>query len=238
MRSDGRRFDELRRIDAEIGFLKYAGGSCLLTAGNTRVICAATIEDRVPPFLTGSGTGWLTAEYGLLPCSTQERVQREATSGRLQGRTHEIKRFIGRSLRPIIDLKALGEKTIIIDCDVIQADGGTRTLSVNGAFIALFLLLDKLVKNGELPRIPIIDSVAAVSVGIIDGQPLLDLCYEEDVRAEVDMNIVMTGQGRVVEIQGTAEHNPFTESELFQMFNLAKKGIHEIIALERKLLRW
>ncbi len=237
MRGDNRKYDELRKIKIELNFLKYAEGSCLITAGNTKVICAASVDNKVPSFLIGSGAGWITAEYGLLPRSTKERVPREAATGRITGRTHEIKRFIGRSLRPVINLKTLGEKTIIIDCDVIQADGGTRTLSVNGAFIALFSLLNRLVKGGEIFRNPIIDFIGAVSVGIVDGELMLDLCYEEDVKAEVDMNVVMTGQGRVIEIQSTAEHNPFAENDLFKMFNLAKKGINEIIALQKSILK-
>ncbi len=237
MRGDGRNYDALRPIKVEIDFLKFAEGSCLITAGNTKVVCAATVENKVPPFLVGSGTGWITAEYGLLPRSTKARVQREAVSGRMTGRTHEIKRFIGRSLRPVIDLKALGEKTIILDCDVIQADGGTRTLSVNGAFIALSSLFNRLVKGGEIYRNPIVDYVGAVSVGIVDGKPLLDLCYEEDSKADVDMNLVMTGQGRIIEIQGTAEHNPFTENDLYRLHDLAKKGINEIITLQKSILK-
>lgn len=237
MRGDGRNYDALRPIKVEIDFLKFAEGSCLITAGNTKVVCAATVENKVPPFLVGSGTGWITAEYGLLPRSTKARVQREAVSGRMTGRTHEIKRFIGRSLRPVIDLKALGEKTIILDCDVIQADGGTRTLSVNGAFIALSSLFNRLVKGGEIYRNPIVDYVGAVSVGIVDGKPLLDLCYEEDSKADVDMNLVMTGQGRIIEIQGTAERNPFTENDLYRLHDLAKKGINEIIMIEKNVLK-
>lgn len=237
MRVDGREPEVLRRIDVERNYLKHAEGSCLISCGNTRVICTATVDRKVPPFLVGSGNGWVTAEYGLLPRSTKERMQREATTGRMGGRTHEIKRFIGRCLRPVVNLKVLGERTIILDCDVIEADGGTRTLSVNGAFIALHDACNRLISNRELLSSPIIDFVGAVSVGMVDGKPFLDLCYEEDVRAEVDMNVVLTGRGKIIEIQGTAEHKPCSENDFLKMLELAKKGIGEIIALQKSILK-
>src|ERR1700747_1680279 len=214
MRTDNRRFDQMRPVEIQTGYLKTAEGSALISVGNTRVLCAASIENTVPPFLRGSGKGWVTAEYAMLPRATVTRTPREVTKGRQSGRTHEIQRLIGRSLRAVTDLVRLGERTIWIDCDVIQADGGTRTASITGAFAALGLALEKLVEAGTLSSIPLRDFVAATSVGIVDGEILLDLAYEEDSRAEVDMNFVMTGSGKMIEIQATAEQVPFDDAQL------------------------
>jgi len=200
------------------------------------VICTAKLEDRVPPFLRGSGKGWITAEYGMLPGSSQERIARESSRGKVGGRTHEIQRLIGRSLRAVADLKLLGEKTVWIDCDVIQADGGTRTASITGAYVALAQAVRRWVKNGVVERTPLLDSVAAVSVGIVDGKVLLDLNYEEDSRAEVDMNIVMTGSGKFIEVQGTAEHEPFTQKRLDRLTEIGRQGIGELIKIQKKIL--
>lgn len=232
-RSDGRKTDQIRKIKIKPNYLKNALGSCLIEAGDTRVICSATLEERVPPFLKGTGKGWLSAEYGMLPASCNERIQRESSRGKVSGRTQEIQRLIGRSLRAILDMKSMGERMIWIDCDVVQGDGGTRTLSITGSFIALALAVDRLLKSGELAKNPILDQVAAVSVGRVNGVACLDLCYEEDSTAEVDMNIVMTGGGKIVEIQGTAEHNPFTERDLNDLLKVAKKGIRELLQIQR-----
>lgn len=228
-RSDGRQHDELRpvRITRDINI--HAEGSVLIEIGNTKVICTATIEDKVPPFLRGQGEGWITAEYAMLPRATSVRNQRESSRGRVGGRTHEIQRLIGRSLRSVIDLKALGERTIWIDCDVIQADGGTRTASITGAFIALSDALRKI-------NVDVKEYLAAISVGIVAGQPVLDLDYTEDFAAQVDFNVVMTQSGALVEVQGTAEENPFTRAEMDQLMNLAEKGISELIDLQKDLL--
>lgn len=231
-RSDGRRTDELRAVTIEPGFLKYAEGSALIGAGNTRVLCAASIEDRVPPWLKGRGVGWVTAEYAMLPRATHDRTQREATKGRLGGRTHEIQRIIGRALRAVTDTVKLGERTLWIDCDVLQADGGTRTAAVTGAYVALALALRKLFDPADAARWPLTGAVAAVSVGIVGGLPMLDLAYDEDSQAHVDMNVFMTDTGRFVEIQGTAEAAPFDRSELDRLLGLADGGIRTLFALQ------
>lgn len=236
-RSDGRAPDEIRDIQIELNYLKYAEGSCLITAGDTKVLCAATFERRVPPFLVGSGQGWVTAEYNLLPRSTQERVAREATTGRVKGRNQEIQRFLGRSLRAVCDLYALGETQFIIDCDVIQADGGTRTTALTGGFCALATAVKKLLDDKVLTKNPIIENVAATSVGIVEGQILADLSYQEDSKADTDMNVVMTESGRIVEIQATAERIPFILDDFLKMFDLAKKAITGIIQKQKAVCR-
>lgn len=220
----------------EPDFLRFAEGSLLIAMGETKVLCAATVEDRIPPFLKGQGLGWVTAEYSLLPRSTAERTPRESAQGRIGGRTHEIQRLIGRSLRSVVDTRALGERTVTIDCDVIQADGGTRTAAITGAFVALCLALIRLRSENKLRGWPVIDWLAAVSVGIVDGRPMLDLCYEEDSRAQVDMNVVMTGEGKFVELQGTAEGLPFPRQDLDRLLGLARTGIDELVALQQKTL--
>lgn len=234
-RFDNRKFDQMRFVKITRNYLKYAEGSVLIEVGNTKVICAATIEERVPPFLKGSGQGWITAEYSLLPRSTQTRNARESARGKVSGRTHEIQRLIGRALRSVIDLKALGERTILIDCDVIQADGGTRTASITGAFVALVEAIAG-VHNKDKP-FPIKDFIAAISVGILsDNNAVLDLCYEEDSKATVDMNVVMTGSGEFIEIQGTGEERPYTRTELNMMLEKAEKGINELIDYQKGVL--
>lgn len=239
-RPDGRRPDQLRPVRIIPDFLVHAEGSVLVETGLTRVVCTVSLEDKVPQFLRGSGKGWLTSEYGMLPRSTGTRMVREVTKGRASGRTQEIQRLIGRALRSVVDLEALGERTLLIDCDVIQADGGTRTASITGAFVALGLALDKLRRDGLLERPVLSDYLAAVSVGIVGGTPLLDLNYEEDVAAEVDMNVVMTGQGRFVEVQGTAEKTPFTRSRLDHLLDLGWSGIRSLVEVQRTVLseRW
>lgn len=229
MRPDGRRNDEIRKIKIIKDFIKNADGSVLIEFGNTRVICTASIENKVPPFLKDQKKGWITAEYGMLPRSTPTRMLRESTAGRVGGRTHEIQRLIGRSLRAVVDLEKLGERTIWIDCDVIEADGGTRTASITGGYIALKEAIEKAMNLGMITENPLKDSISAISVGIIAGEPRLDLCYAEDSQAEVDMNVVMTGNGKFVEIQGTAEILPFSKENLFQLLSLAEKGIREIL---------
>jgi ribonuclease PH len=236
MRSDGRKERQLRPIVITPGYIKHADGSVLIEVGDTRVICTAKLEARVPPFLRNSGKGWITAEYGMLPGCSQERIARESSRGKVGGRTHEIQRLIGRSLRAVADLKLLGEKTVWIDCDVIQADGGTRTASITGAYIALMAGVGRWMKNGVIERTPVRDAVAAVSIGIVDGKVLLDLNYEEDSRAEVDMNIVMTGSGKFIEVQGTAEHVPFTKKKLDRMTEIAGQGIKELLNAQEKVL--
>ena len=226
----------MRPVNIVPDFISTAEGSCLIELGNTRVICTATIEDTVPPFLRNSGKGWVTSEYGMLPRSTLTRTPREVSKGRQSGRTHEIQRLIGRSLRAVTDLARLGERTIWIDCDVIQADGGTRTASITGAFVALGLALEKLVDAGTLTSVPLRDFVAAVSVGIVDGEILLDLCYEEDSRADVDMNFVMTAGHKMVEVQATAEHQVFDEQQLAKMMSYAKQGVQELIKKQQAVL--
>jgi ribonuclease PH len=236
MRSDKRPADQLRDTKLTPHYLEHAEGSVLIEAGRTRVICAASVEDRVPPFLRNSGKGWVTAEYGMLPRSTTTRTQREATAGKVGGRTQEIQRLIGRSLRSVIKLSALGERTIWIDCDVIQADGGTRTASITGAFVALALALETLRKREVVTDIPLLDYVAATSVGIVDGEPLLDLAYDDDSRADVDMNIVKTGNGRFVEVQGTAEAMPFGREALITLLDLADLGIRQLVEKQRAIV--
>ncbi|HHV72208.1 MAG TPA: ribonuclease PH [Clostridia bacterium] len=233
-RIDGRVADQLREVKIIRNFIKYAEGSVLIQAGNTKVICTATIEDKVPPFLRGEGKGWITAEYSMLPRATQQRTVRDR--GKISGRTQEIQRLIGRALRPAVDLAALGERTIWVDCDVIQADGGTRTASITGAMVAVYDALAKLKEQGILTEIPVNNFVAAISVGIVENQELLDLCYEEDSRAEVDMNFVMTEDGRIIEVQGTAEKEPFSKERLDSLHNLAYKGISELIRIQKEVL--
>ncbi len=235
-RADGRAPGELRPIVIRTQYLHFAEGSVLIEAGHTKVICAATVEDRVPPFLKGRGSGWVTAEYSLLPRSTFERTPREAAQGRVGGRTHEIQRLIGRSLRSVVDLHALGERTITLDCDAIQADGGTRTTALSGAFVALCVALAAEREKGRLRGWPIVDWLGATSVGIIGGALMLDLTYEEDSQALVDMNVVMTGDGRFVEIQGTAEQQPFSRAELDGLLGLARAGIDTIRDVQRDAL--
>lgn len=236
LRFDGRAPDQLRPISMRPGFMPNAEGSCLIEMGSTKVICTATIEDSVPRWLQGRDRGWVTAEYAMLPRSTSERVGREVNRGRPSGRTQEIQRLIGRSLRAVTDLDALGEQSIIIDCDVLQADGGTRTASITGAFVALSMAFGLLEERGALPSPPLLDSVSAVSVGIVEGTPCLDLNYEEDSMAGVDMNVVMTGAGRLVEVQGTAEHGTFDRSELNALLDLATKGIAELTMAQESAL--
>ena len=236
MRPSGRLPDQMRPLSFELGFTKHAEGSCLTQFGETRVLCTASIEEKVPPFLRNKGTGWITAEYGMLPRSTHTRIDREAARGKQTGRTQEIQRLIGRSLRSVVDLKALGERQITIDCDVLQADGGTRTAAISGAYVALHKALQKLVASGKIAVMPIRHQVAAISCGIIDGVPLLDLDYIEDSSADVDANFVFTNSGEIVEIQTTAEITPFSEEALLQMMVLARKGISEITTLQRQVL--
>lgn len=224
-----RQPDELREIKITPHFLPHSDGSCLIEAGNTKVICTASIEESVPPFLRGQGKGWVTAEYGMLPASTASRMRREAAAGKQSGRTQEIQRLIGRSLRAVVDLEKLGERQILIDCDVIQADGGTRTASITGAFVALQLAVNKLTEAGALASNPIREAVAAVSVGVVGGVPLLDLDYPEDSGCDSDVNIVMTASGKIIEIQGTAEGAPFSVEELGTLIALAQKGIASLI---------
>ncbi|MDO5639733.1 MAG: ribonuclease PH [Neisseria sp.] len=233
----GRAADELRAIKITPHFLPHADGSCLIEAGNTKVICTATIDESLPPFLRGKGQGWVTAEYGMLPASTAGRMRREAAAGKQSGRTQEIQRLIGRSLRAVVDLKNLGERQILIDCDVIQADGGTRTASITGAFVALQLAVGKLVAAGMLIHNPIREAVAAVSVGVVDGVPLLDLDYPEDSGCDSDVNIVMTAAGKIIEIQGTAEGAPFSVAELNALVALGQKGIAELVQHQQWALR-
>jgi len=227
----------MRAVNIVPDFIKTAEGSVLIEVGNTRVICTASVDETVPAFLRNSGRGWITAEYGMLPRSTLTRSPREAARGRVGGRTHEIQRLIGRSLRAVTDMEELGERRVLIDCDVIQADGGTRTASITGAFVALGLALEKLVEAGTLKSVPLKDFVAAVSVGIVDCTPLLDLCYEEDSGADVDMNIVMTSADKFVEVQATAEHQVFDDEQLQAMIRLARKGLHSLLEKQKALLR-
>jgi ribonuclease PH len=225
----------MRPVEIVPHYLMTAEGSALIKMGNTHVLCAASVEDSVPQFLRNSGKGWVTAEYAMLPRATAKRTPREVTKGRPSGRTHEIQRLIGRALRSVIDTSVLGERTVAIDCDVIQADGGTRTASITGAFVALSLAVRQLMKFGSLKRSPIRDSVAAVSVGLVRGVPLLDLNYEEDSQADVDMNVVMTGTGKFVEVQGTAEHDPFDDAQMAQLIALARSGIAELAELQKRV---
>ena len=236
MRSDGRAPDQLREVKITPRYSKHAEGSALIDVGDTRVVCTVSVEDRVPPFLKGKGEGWITAEYGMLPRSTSTRSQREVSKGRPSGRTHEIQRLVGRSLRCVVDLKVLGEKTLWVDCDVIQADGGTRTASITGAFVAVVDALRHMKKQGSIAELPLVDLVAATSVGLVGGEVLLDLNYEEDSKADVDMNIVKTGRGLFVEVQGTAEEAPFDAEQLQKLMAAADKGIAELIAIQKKVL--
>ncbi|HEY8550924.1 MAG TPA: ribonuclease PH [Vicinamibacterales bacterium] len=234
VRSDNRRPTDLRLTRITPNYLLHAEGSVLIEVGRTRVICAASVEDRVPQFLRGLNKGWVTAEYGMLPRATTTRTQREASAGKVGGRTQEIQRLIGRSLRSVVEMEKLGERTIWIDCDVIQADGGTRTASITGGFVALVLALQKLKEAGAISSIPVTDYVAATSVGIVAGTPMLDLAYEEDSRAEVDMNVIKTGDGRFIEVQGTAEGMPFDRDALDGLLDLAGAGITALVALQRQ----
>lgn len=236
VRTDGRASDELRAVRITPGYLPYAEGSVLIEVGQTRVVCAATIEDRVPPFLRNTGQGWVTAEYAMLPRSTQQRTQRETGRGGPSGRTHEIQRLIGRSLRAITDMKNLGERTITLDCDVIQADGGTRTAAITGSFVALALANKRLLKFGKVTRSLVTNQVAAVSVGIVEGVPMLDLKYDEDSRAEVDMNVICTGDGRFIEVQGTAERDPFSRQQMDLLLDLATSGIALLLNIQRETI--
>jgi ribonuclease PH len=236
LRHDGRQTDQLRQIKIERGFTRYAEGSVLICFGETRVLCNASVEEKVPSFLRGQGRGWVTAEYSMLPRATHTRSGREAARGKLGGRTMEIQRLIGRALRAVVDFELLGERTIIIDCDVLQADGGTRTASITGAWIALADAIAKLISEGLLEKSPLKDSVAAISSGIIDGRPMLDLDYVEDSGASVDMNFVMTGDGRFVEVQGTAEEEPFSDAELDALRSLARTGCNELAQLQQKAI--
>lgn len=236
MRPNGRRNDEMRKVTITKNFIKNTEGSVLISFGETKVICTATIEERVPPFLKDQKRGWITAEYGMLPRSTHTRITRESVTGRIGGRTHEIQRLIGRALRSVVNLDMLGERTIWIDCDVIQADGGTRTAAITGSYICLFDAINYALRNGLIEKTPLKDYLAAVSVGIVNGEPRLDLCYAEDSAAEVDMNVVMTGDGMFVEVQGTAEGMPFDRSALDTLLNLAEKGIRQLIAIQKEAL--
>lgn len=235
-RNDGRRIDQLRPVNIIRHYTKFAEGSVLIEVGDTKVICTATVEEKVPPFLKGEGKGWVTAEYSMLPRATQVRTIRESAKGKLGGRTQEIQRLIGRALRSVVDLEALGERTVWIDCDVIQADGGTRTASITGGFVALVDALAKLTDQEVLSKMPVIDFLAATSVGKVDDRIVLDLTFAEDSSAQVDMNVVMTGGGKIVEIQGTAEGNPFTREELAQMLNYASRGIEQLISVQQAAL--
>jgi ribonuclease PH len=235
-RPDGRANDQLRPVKLTTAYLKHADGSCLVEAGDTRVVCAVSFEEKVPPFLKGKGEGWVTAEYGMLPRATTTRAPREVSRGGPSGRTHEIQRLIGRSLRAVVDMKALGERTVWVDCDVIQADGGTRCASITGAFVALVDGLRRLRRQGTLAQLPVRDFVAAVSVGRVKDSILLDLNYEEDSAAHVDMNVVKTGGGRFVEVQGTAEGEPFSDEEMKELLAAADKGIRDLVAIQRKAL--
>ncbi|HEX5250519.1 MAG TPA: ribonuclease PH [Gaiellales bacterium] len=236
-RGDGRAADELRPVEIELDFIPSASGSALFKIGSTRLICTAMVEESVPPWMRGRGTGWVTSEYGMLPGSTSERKSRDSSRGRVDGRTVEIQRLVGRSLRSVVDFKALGERTAWIDCDVIQADGGTRCAAICGGYVALHVALSRLVGKGALERVPLRDSVAAVSVGIVDGEPLLDLPYAEDSRAEVDMNVVMTGSGELIEVQATAERTPFGRASLDRLLELAAGGIETIGRDQARVLR-
>lgn len=235
-RIDGRETDQLRPVEIRRDYLRHAEGSALIVMGGTTVLCSASVDEGVPPFLKGSGKGWVTAEYGMLPRSTNTRVSRDGRRGGVSGRTQEIQRLIGRSLRAVFDLESLGERSILIDCDVVEADGGTRTASITGSFVALCDAVTWLSNRGLLDQDPIRDAVAAISVGIIGGVPMLDLCYDEDSTADVDMNLVMTGGGELVEIQGTAEHHPFSTDQLSAMLDLGKRGVNQLIDLQRQAL--
>jgi ribonuclease PH len=236
MRPSNRQADQLRSISFDVGFARHAEGSCLVKFGDTHVLCTASVEEKVPPFLRNKGTGWVTAEYGMLPRSTHNRMDREAARGKQNGRTQEIQRLIGRALRSVVDLKSLGERQITIDCDVIQADGGTRTAAISGGYIALYSALQKLVDDKKLEAMPLLHQVAAVSCGIVSGVPVLDLDYGEDSTAQADANFVMTEAGTIIEVQTTAEEKPFEEKALLEMMRLARQGIQEITTLQKKAL--
>lgn len=236
MRIDGRQHDQMRPVRITKNYLVTPEGSALIEVGNTRVLCTASIEESVPPFLRGGGKGWVTAEYAMLPRATSTRTPREVSKGRPSGRTHEIQRLIGRSLRSVIDLSALGERSVVLDCDVLQADGGTRTAAITGAFVALSLALKQLVQYKVLKSMPIREYIAATSVGVVDSTPMLDLCYEEDSRADVDMNVVMTGSGHFVELQATAEKTPFDDAQLASLIALGRQGVLDLIAMQKQAL--
>ncbi len=233
MRPSGRSPDQLRPISLDPGFSRYAEGSCLVKFGETHVLCTASVDEKVPPFLRNSGRGWVTAEYGMLPRSTHTRTDREAARGKQSGRTQEIQRLIGRALRAVVDLPALGERQINIDCDVLQADGGTRTASITGAWVALHFAFERLIKDGKLTANPMTGQVAAVSCGLFEGTAVLDLDYPEDSKAQADANFVLTGDGGIVEVQGTAEDKPFSEAQFLELMMLAKKGVGELARLQR-----
>ena len=235
-RADGRKPGEKRPVSITTGYLPWAEGSAMIDLGGTQVLCAVTVEHRLPAFLRGTGSGWMTAEYGMLPRSTMERTDREAARGRQSGRTQEIQRLVGRSLRAVTNLDILGERTFTIDCDVLKADGGTRTASITGAYVALHQAMQTLVDNGTYASIPMSTAVAATSAGLVEGEALLDLCYEEDAGASVDFNFVMTGDGRFVEVQGTAEDQPFSRAEMDELFALAEKGIKELLEIQQQAL--
>jgi len=236
MRASGRHPDQLRPLVFEVGFAKYAEGSCLVKFGETHVLCTASLEERVPPFLRNKGTGWITAEYGMLPRATHTRTDREAVRGKQNGRTQEIQRLIGRALRSVVNLRALGERQITIDCDVLQADGGTRTAAISGAYVALYKALEKLAREKRIPSLPLTHSLAAVSCGLVDGTPVLDLDYQEDCEAEADANFVLTEGGDVIEVQLTAEKAPFNKVVFDEIMALAQKGVREIAAAQRAAL--
>lgn len=236
VRKDGRHADDIRPVSITVGYQRFAEGSALIELGETRVLCSATVEERVPNFLKGQGKGWVTAEYAMLPRATIVRTGRESTLGRIGGRTSEIQRLIGRCLRAVTNLNALGERTVLLDCDVLQADGGTRTAAISGAYVALYKALSELVDARILAELPLQDSVAAISVGLVDGIPLLDLCYEEDSRAQVDCNVAMTGDGRLVEVQGSAESNPYSRQKLLGFMDLAESGIGLIKKAQTKAI--
>jgi ribonuclease PH len=235
-RTDGRAFDELRPVSITPGYLPYAEGSVLIEMGQTRVVCSASVEDRVPPFLRNSGQGWITAEYSMLPRATQQRTPRELRRSGPSGRTHEIQRLIGRSLRAAADMRLLGERTVTLDCDVIQADGGTRTAAITGAYVAFAMAINTLLKTGKIQRSIITSEVAAISVGILGNTPLLDLKYDEDSKAEVDMNVVCTADGRFIEVQGTAEREPFSREQMDSLLALAELGIQKLVAIQREAI--
>lgn len=236
MRPSGRAIDQLRAISLEPGFSKHAEGSCMARFGDTHVLCTASVEERVPPWMRNTGKGWVTAEYGMLPRATGSRMDREAARGKQSGRTQEIQRLIGRSLRAVVNMEKMGELQVRVDCDVIQADGGTRTASITGAYVALYQAFEDCIKKGLMSEIPMSDEVAAISCGIYQGQPVLDLDYDEDSAAETDANFVLTGKGGIVEIQGTAEEEPFSENDFSELMRLAKKGIAELVGEQRKVL--
>lgn len=236
MRPSGRAFDVLRTVSLEPKYSKHAEGSCMARFGDTHVLCTASVEERVPPWMRGSGKGWVTAEYGMLPRATGSRMDREAARGKQSGRTQEIQRLIGRSLRAVVDMKAMGELQVRVDCDVIQADGGTRTAAITGAYVALYQAFEHCIAKGLLSAIPLTDEVAAISCGIYKGQPVLDLDYDEDSAAETDANFVLTGKGGIVEIQGTAEEAPFSEKDFMELMRLAKVGVTELVVVQRQAL--